>query len=142
MGLSALSAQSYTAAIGARLGSPLSASYKMFINDTDALEGFAGFRAFGAGASWFNLGAAYQIHNDLSSVDGLGWYYGAGGSIFLYSGAASDGAGISVQGYLGLDYAFANEPINLSLDWVPTILLNGGGFDGGFGALAVRYILR
>jgi hypothetical protein len=51
---------------------------------------------------------------------------------------------IGIQGYLGLDYKFANAPVNLSLDWVPTFFLNGfgNGFGADNGALAVRYTLN
>ena len=44
-------------------------------------------------------------------------------------------------GNIGLDYKFANTPINLSLDWIPTYWLTGyyDGFGSAIGGLAVRY---
>lgn len=42
--VTSLSAQEYRTAIGARLGYPLSASFKQFISDPGAIEIFAGFR--------------------------------------------------------------------------------------------------
>ncbi|MBK7872232.1 MAG: hypothetical protein IPJ74_16935 [Saprospiraceae bacterium] len=51
------------------------------------------------------------------------------------------------MGVLGLDYKFANAPVNLSLDWVPIFYIGNdreyvySGFQGGYGGLAVRYVL-
>ncbi len=142
-------AQDYKSAVGARLGSPLSASYKTFLSESSAVEAFVGFRSFSFGYTWINIGAAYQIHNDIAGVDGLKWYYGAGASVFLFNfkdnffGDNSSTTSIGLQGYLGLDYKFADAPVNVSLDWVPILFLNGfaSGFDAGYGALAVRYVL-
>ncbi len=141
-------AQNYNSAIGVRLGYPLSVSYKTFISETNALEVYAGFRGF-TGYSWFSLNAAYQIHNDISSVEGLQWYYGVGAGILFFNfdnnffNDNSSNTSFSVQGYLGLDYKFVNAPINLTLDWVPTYFINGfgSGFGAGYGSLGVRYVL-
>lgn len=147
-------------AVGARLGSPLSVSYKFFPSERAAVEVFAGFRSnkarFGnrsARYGSFSIGALYQVHNDLrlEGIEGLRWYYGGGVSAFFWSYGndfidARDYAttSIGLLGNLGLDYVFPNAPINLSIDWVPTILLGRGyssGFGAGYGALSVRYVL-
>lgn len=150
LALSSTQAQDYSSAVGLRLGRPVSATYKMFINDSGhAIEGIVGFRSY-SGSSSINVGAAYQLHNDLSSVaDGLYWYYGGGASIYLWSfdndivGVDQTNLTIGIQGYLGLDYKFSGTPVNISLDWTPGfILTNGGGFGGDSGALAVRYVLN
>lgn len=145
-----LSAQEYyKSAVGARLGSPISASYKTFISEKGAIEGYVGLRSYGFG-SWFNVSGAYQVHNPISDVDGLQWYYGGGVSVFFWnydnvfadSGFSSTSFGL--QGYLGLDYAFDDIPLNLSLDWIPTFFigdLNINSFGAGYGSLGVRYIL-
>ncbi len=150
LAFSSLQAQSYSSAIGARFGSPLSVSYKMFINDNGhAVEGIAGFRSY-SDYSWVNVGAAYQLHNDISSVDGLYWYYGAGAAAFFWSfnnnfigGADQANLSVGIQGYLGLDYTFSGAPVNASIDWIPTFFISGfgSGFGAGYGALAVRYTL-
>ena len=144
-----LMSQSYKSAIGARFGSPFSASYKTFLNESGAVELNLGFRTFGFG-SWISGAAAYQIHKDIPSVAGLKWYYGAGGIVSFYtynSSYLSDagGIGFGIQGYLGLDYAFTDIPLNLSVDWVPTLFVGNGyytGFGAGYGALSARYILN
>ncbi|HRO08228.1 MAG TPA: hypothetical protein PK611_08455 [Saprospiraceae bacterium] len=140
-------AQDYKSAIGLRFGYPLSASYKTFLSEKGAFEGVAGFRSF-SGYSWFNIGAYYQVHNDIGSVNGLKWYYGAGANVYFWSydtGFAGDGStSIGISGVLGLDYKFANIPLNVSVDWIPTYFINGygSGFAGGYGALAARYVLN
>lgn len=141
--------QDYKSAIGARFGFPLSASYKTFLSESSAVEAFVGFQSYALSYTWINIGAAYQIHNDISGVDGLKWYYGAGASVYLYSfknvfvGDNFGSTAIGLQGYLGLDYRLKDAPINISLDWVPTFFLSGfnNGFSPKYGALSVRYIL-
>ncbi len=152
LAFSSLQAQDYQKAIGLRLGYPVSISYKMFINNSNnAIEAFVNYRSqkvFSYGWTRIGLGGAYQVHNPISSVDGLQWYYGGGASVYFWTyddGFAdyADEANLSlgIQGYLGLDYKFANAPVNLSLDWVPTFYISGygDGFGADNGALAVRY---
>ncbi len=144
----AASAQEYRSAIGARLGYPLSASYKHFISAPGAIELFAGTRGWTT-YRWFNVGGIYQHHFPIEGVSGLKWYVGGGASIFFWSyGDAFVGSygstSFGVLGVLGLDYKFTEAPINLSLDWVPLLFLNGfgRGFGSGYGALSVRYTLN
>jgi len=138
-------AQNYDAAIGLRLGYPTSISYKKFLSESNAAELWGGFRSFGT-YNEISVNAGYQIHKDIESVDQLQWYYGAGAGVALYSyDFVSDdgGVGVSIAGYLGLEYTFTDLPIVISADWIPSFLIGGGrsglGADGG--ALTVRYIL-
>lgn len=139
----------YTTAAGLRLGYPLSASIKHFIKDDIAVEGYVGFRGF-SGYNWVSVSGAVQVHNPIESVDGLQWYWGGGASAFFYSfdnsffGDTSTSTAFGIQGYLGLDYAFEDIPLNITADWIPTIFLNGigSGFGAGYGTLGVRYILN
>lgn len=144
-------------AVGLRLGYPISATFKHFLDDASAVEAFVGLRGYGFYNS-FALGAAYQRHYSFEISDPdlapLNWYWGAGASLrfwnydrgdrrFLDDDYARTSLGLS--GYLGLQYAFTGAPIELTLDWVPTVHV-GNVFRGAFGAdhggLAVRYILR
>lgn len=139
-------AQNYDKAIGLRLGYPLAASFKFFVSEPGAIEIYAGYRSYGIGYNYFNVGAMYQYHKPISSVDGLSWYFGGGASVwfFSYDFVTDEGStGIAINGVLGLDYKFADAPFNLSVDWMPTVLLAGygTGFAGGYGALAARYVL-
>ena len=144
-------AQEYRTAVGARLGYPLSLSLKHFLNDSGhAVEASVGTRGWGDGR-YINISAGYQVHNllDIDGVEGLYWYYGAGGSLFLWNFNDSSvdnnnsAASVGVQGYLGLDYAFEDVPVNISVDWVPTFFINGyrNGFRPGYGNVGIRYIL-
>lgn len=143
---SGLFAQDFNSAIGLRLGYPTSVTYKKFISSNNAIEVFAGYRNF-VGASFFTVSGAYQIHKDFDSVDRLQWYYGAGASAFLWSVDFGDGStSLGIQGYLGLSYTLSSAPVNFSIDWIPTVFINGlegygRGFGSGYGSLAVRYVL-
>ena len=106
-------------------------------------RGFSGYR-------WVVLGGAYQRHKEIEGVDGLQWYLGGGAAIYCWN--YNDGfffndnysnTSIGVQAYAGLDYSFADFPVNVTLDWVPTFFINGfgSGFGAGYGTLGVRYIL-
>jgi hypothetical protein len=70
----AAQAQGYKSAIGLRLGSPLSVSFKTFITEPGAIEANVGFRSYGFSGyrySWINLSAAYQHHFPID-VSGIG----------------------------------------------------------------------
>lgn len=145
-----LSAQDFNTAIGARLGSPLSVSLKKFITEPIALEAYGGFSRHSASANFFNVNAAVLWHSDIESVDQLQYYYGGGGGLYFWSYRNNftpiDDIGsisIGVHGYIGLSYTFEEAPVNLSVDWSPTIFLNGfgSGYGFGYGAVAVRYVL-
>jgi len=148
-----LSAQSYQSSVGLRLGAPAALSYKFFINETAAIELYGSYRRRGVFAyhyTAYGIGGTYQIHNDWSSVaEGLQWFYGGGAGINFYSWSdnsyfKNEGSlGILIHAALGLDYRFAEAPVNLSLDWKPTFALSGygNGFGAQYGALSIRYIL-
>lgn len=150
-----LQAQEYKSSVGVRLGSPWSASYKFFISEPGAIELFANFRGRPVGSfSWarFGFGGAYQHHIDLEidELPGLRAYVGAGATAYFWTYSNDNffneysNLTFGVQGYGGLDYAFDDVPLNLSVDWVPTFFIGDGyvsGFGFGFGAVSVRYIL-
>ena len=155
--LAAASAQGYQRAIGLRLGYPLAVSYKQYYSGSTAFEIYGGGSTY-KDYSRFSITAALQksyplgLSNELSP---LRWYWGGGASVQFwnyrddfYRGKnrrgdyAATSAGIN--GYLGLEYAFREVPIMLTLDWVPVVFLGNGyrrGFRGESGGLGVRYIL-
>lgn len=145
---SQMQAQDYKSAIGLRFGYPLSVSYKTFLNETNALDLFVGYRGYSGIYSYFALGGFYEFVNDIEGVEGLAWYYGFGASVqfFSYENLPylddQGSFGVGVSGIIGLDYTFPDAPITLGLDFAPTIRF--GGWDDGFyawGALSARYIL-
>lgn len=153
------SAQSYTSAIGARLGYPLSLSYKTFLGDSgNAVEGIVGYYGSSDGfyrSSMIRISAGYQIHQplnlDAKGLESLQWYYGGGATVSFWSwnydsrftGERYGSTTFGLQGFLGLDYRFPNNRINVSLDWTPVISFNGfgSGFGAGFAGVGVRYVL-
>lgn len=144
------SAQDYQSAVGVRFGYPFSVSYKTFVSEKNAIEAYVGFRGYSGIANWISINGAYQIHNDISSVDGLQWYYGGGAGVQFWSYDFDDSGSttFSISGYLGLQYTFADAPVSLTVDWVPTVFLGSSRynsfntFGGGYGALTARYILK
>ena len=142
-------AQEYKTAVGGKLGYGLIASYKTFLNEKSAVDIFGGIRWGGLAA-----GAYYLNHTPIPSVDRLSWYWGFGGSFttwnYGYAGYNSYYE-LGISGVLGLDYAFDEIPLNVSLDWAPTIVVADsydypgitlGRFRSGYGSLSVRYILK
>lgn len=138
--------QDFNSAVGLRIGYPLSVTYKKFISDQNAIEAYAGYRNF-FGASYFSFSGAFQIHKDIDEVDRLQYYFGAGASVVKWNlDFGSGNTSLGINGYLGLSYTLENTPLNVSIDWIPTLFINGqSGFGSGFsasaGSLAVRYVL-
>lgn len=77
------------------------------------------------------------IYDNIADSD-FKWYAGFGPSLFL-----GDNFGFGAAGEIGAEYAFADVPITLGLDWRPyLILVEDTNFDaGGFG-LNVRWRLK
>lgn len=143
----AYSQSTYKSAIGARLGYPLAVSYKQFISDQGAIEAFAGYRGY-VGYGWFNAGVTYQHHFPIGSIEGFQWYVGGGASVYFWNydfagDYASTTFGILAVG--GVDYKFANIPLNVSADYMPAFFIGNGyytGFGGAFGGLSARYTFK
>ncbi len=143
-----LSAQGYKSAIGVRsLSTSISglqvSSYnvsgKLFINPRNAVEGVVGFYSV-LGYTSLNVAAFYQIHTSITKVEGLNWYIGGGPGIILASGSL----GIQIIGNLGLDYKFKEIPLNVSIDFTPSLSISPSPiqfFPVGFG-FAARYVLN
>lgn len=139
--------QDFDSAAGLRLGYPTSLSYKKFINESSALEGYVGYRGYYR-TRFISFSGAYLIHKDIEEVDNLQYYFGGGASVYLWSSDFDirNTTSLGLQGYLGLSYTFEELPLNLSIDWVPTVFINGlvgygSGFGAGYGSLAIRYVL-
>jgi hypothetical protein len=131
------SAQNYRFALGVRLSNSTptlnnSITGKYFITDKSAVEGIVSF------GSRFGMGALLEIHKPLN-VEGLTWMYGAG----AYVGFQDKNTYLGPTGILGLDYKFANVPINLSLDWKPELdIIPDINFVPDAFALSVRFTLK
>ena len=138
-GTSQLAAQDYKTALGLRLSSrgPAvnnSVSIKHFLNPKLAIEGLFTFDNKAA------IGALLEVHNDMST-DGLKWFYGAGAYLGFDSDKThADRALMGAQGIVGLDYKFANLPLNLTLDWKPELnIIDNINFEPAAVGFSIRF---
>ncbi len=125
----------YKTAVGVKIWNGGGLNLKTFISDKSAVE-FVGFFFFNG----TRITGLYEFHGDLNTEGNLKWYAGFGGHASLYR----SGRGGGIDGVIGIDYKFPELPLNLALDWQPSIELGVGsynGFAGGYGGLAIRYTL-
>ncbi|ASB47893.1 hypothetical protein [Alkalitalea saponilacus] len=138
-------AQDYKTGIGLRGGYANGITVKHFISPNAALEGILTSRWKGV-----QITGLYEIHNRAFNTDRLNWYYGFGGHVGFWDGdntkkywgdPGKTYTVVGIDGILGLEYNFAEIPINLSIDWKPSYNLVGHtGYWGDGGAISVRYI--
>lgn len=126
---------SYRTALGVKVWDGGGISLKHFIKENRAIEGILYFWDQGV-----RITGLYEIHGDINGAPGLKWYIGPGAHIGFYNDKHGDGVFAGIDGVIGLDYKFNGAPINVSLDWQPTIEFGSGrGFYGGWGGLGIRY---
>ncbi len=152
-------AQEYKSAVGLRFGIPTSISYKTMLSEKNGVELNVGTRGRNyngilgsSGWRYFSATAAYLIHNDLEieGLEGLRYYYGVGAGVAFYTfnddflSNEFNSLNVLLQGYLGLEYTFADTPISITTDWVPTFIIGDfdDGFTAGYGALGIRYVFQ
>ena len=132
---------SYQTALGVKFW-PGAITIKHFIQDDRAIEGLGYFWDHG-----FRFTGLYEIHGDINGAEGLKWYVGPGAHIGVYSDAWYDNGhyynsgslSLGLDGVLGLDYKINQAPIDLSLDFQPSLELLSHPYFSGWGGLAVRY---
>lgn len=125
----------YTTSLGVKFY-PTGVTFKHFIANEKALE-FIGF-FYAAGT---RIAGLYEIHKPLLNIEGLKWYYGPGAHIALYNNHHGGFTSVGIDGVIGLDYKINNAPINLSLDYQPSIQLTDfyGDRFTSWGGVAIRY---
>ena len=121
--------------IGLRVAYGAELSYQRPLND-NRLELGLGLTSWGGG---LNVVGTYQWVKPLKS--NFSWYYGLGAGLGIWDKAFA----ISGLGQVGIEYNFPSIPLQLSLDWRPSltfVFYEGGGsshfFPQGVG-LGVRY---
>lgn len=132
----------YDRALGVKFPGGLSLTYKKFVADTRNLE--AQFTAWHQG---FRVAGLYEFNFYVfDKVPELSWFVGPGAHIGFWKPEDdttknyNSHADVGIDGIIGLDYKFKNAPINVSIDWQPTVTLIGNaGFTPVFGGIAVRY---
>ncbi|MEO6452698.1 MAG: hypothetical protein ABIN97_01435 [Ginsengibacter sp.] len=134
---SSFNSSNYKTALGFKFFLPTAVTLKHFISpDKKALE-FLGY--------FYNEGVRitglYEFHNNINEVVGLKWYAGPGVHIALYNNKHDGFTSVGIDGVIGLDYKLNNAPINLSLDYQPSIQLTDyyGDRYTSWGGLALRY---
>lgn len=129
---------SYTTAVGVKFY-PGAISVKHFTNENTALEGLGYFWNKG-----IRITGLYEIHGDVSAMNGLKWYMGPGAHVGFYDAKYGGSTSIGVDGVLGMDYKIEGAPINLSVDWQPSFEFGSkdeNGFIGNWGGFSVRFTL-
>lgn len=105
----------YSTALGFKFY-PGAVSIKHFVSRTAAIEGLGYFWNRGS-----RITGLYEIYNNIDGVNGLKWYVGPGVHIGFYNQQYGGGASAGVDAVLGLDYKFKAAPVNLSVDWQPSL---------------------
>jgi len=134
-------AQGYDNAIGGRFGAANGVTFKTTLGENKMLDLIANFRS-NNNYNYFRVTGLYEVYLPITDAPGLNWYYGGGASIgsVKYKPYDSSDLYLSADGVLGLDYKFADAPINLSLDWKPAIqLAPDTDFDASGVGLSLRF---
>jgi len=138
------SAQDYKTALGVRLssGAPVvnnSISLKYFIKPGTAVEALFSF------GDPLAFGGLLEFHKPFAGT-GLNYFYGAGA--YLGFSKTFDvnkqrdvrNTSFGTQGVVGLDYKFANAPLNISLDWKPELnIISDINFEPAAVGLTARF---
>ncbi|MFN4144945.1 MAG: hypothetical protein ACK4GN_03910 [Runella sp.] len=134
-------AQDYRTAVGLRAGYPGGVTIKHFTKPNMAIEGIIASRWRGVG-----LTGLIEGHTRFLGINRLNFIYGAGGHIYFWGEGRRNAnphnrnAIVGIDGILGFEYNFKAIPINLSIDWKPTLNVGvDNGFWGDDGAFSVRY---
>jgi len=134
-------AQGYDNAIGGRFGAANGITFKTTLGENKMLDLIANFRS-NNNYKYFRVTGLYEVYLPIPEARGLNWYYGGGASIGSVTRKWDDSSDLylSLDGVLGLDYKFADAPINLSLDWKPAIQLTpDSDFDASGVGLSLRF---
>ena len=133
----ALSAQVEGKAIGVRFANEFNGgelTFQTALGRSNRLELDLGLNNWSNSNSGVQVTGVYQWVWGLNEVaTGLNWYAGLGASVGNYT----SNLGLGFVGQLGLEYNF-NIPLQISLDWRPTIFNSYYTYYGGNG-LSLRY---
>ena len=106
--------QNYKASVGLRFSTYVSISGKYFFDKPNALEIQLSGLNNGIG-----LCGLYERHLALKEVKNMFFFFGGGAHAAFFKG----GYAIGGDGVAGFDYNFETVPINLSIDWKPSLTL-------------------
>ena len=126
----------YNNAIGLKFY-PTGITFKHFFNEDRAGELIGYFYSYGT-----RITGLYEINFGIYDHDGLMWYVGPGAHLGFLNNTHGGGTSLGVDGVIGLDYKINGMPINLSLDFQPSLELGNtyyGNRFSGWGGLGIRY---
>jgi hypothetical protein len=123
----------YKTAVGLKFF-PLGVSGKTFTNRKNAVE------LLGYFYDGFRLTALYEYYVTLNEEGNLKFYFGGGGHLGFANKENGGNAKLGLDGIVGLDYKLPTAPINISLDWQPSIGFgDNSSFIGNWGGVGVRF---
>ena len=132
---STYNSNTYKTAIGLKFY-PGAVSLKHFIQDLKALEFLGYFRSNG-----FRITGLYEIHGNITNASGLKWYVGPGAHVTFFNEKAGGGGSGGVDGVVGLDFKVKGAPLDLAVDWQPSIEFKGANFIADWFGIAIRFTL-
>ena len=125
----------YQTALGIK-AFPFGIDFKTFVGNKGRAVELIGYFQDG-----FRLTGLYEFHGKLNAPGNIKWYLGIGAHGGYYDKDNKDGISAGFDGVVGLDYKFTKLPLNLALDWQPSLetITPDFEFQAGRGGLAVRF---
>ena len=125
----------YKTGIGFRF-TPFGISFK-----TNNNKGKTSFELIGYFKDGFTASGLYYWNIKLNEPGNIKLYIGGGGQVGFKNDNAGGGAVLGVSGVLGADYKFMHLPLDISLDWQPSIQIEKTNDFKGWGGIAARFTL-
>jgi len=135
--IGAMNAQVAGTTLGVRFANQFNGgeiSFQAPLGNINRLELDLGLTHWDGNENGFQLTGIYQWVFGIPRASGLNFYAGLGAS----AGTYTQNLGLGIVGQLGLEYNFS-IPLQISLDWRPTIFNSYYTYYGGNG-LSIRYI--
>lgn len=86
----------------------------------------------------FGQRLSFEHYGNLNIEGNFKWYIGAGAHLGFLKNTKTVQFG--VDGVLGLDYKLLHAPLNISLDWQPSLGIGDDNkFIGDWGGIGIRY---
>jgi len=141
MAAAGLKAQTYETAVGAKFytgdGSMGGLNIRHSTSEHTALEGSLLFQSGAVG-----IEGLYQYQGPITGAEGLQYFVGGGGFLAFGSGRYNNSTAFALRLTGGVDYKFADAPIDISLAFDPFFYLapyTGSNLALGIG---LRYVLK
>jgi hypothetical protein len=121
----------YKFAVGLRAGETSGIAFKYNMNKTSSLELIAGIWS-----NWLSVTGLYEINAPAFKVDGMRWYYGAGGHFASRTGtyynegryySRGEDFAFGIDGILGIEYKIPQIPFAISADIKPLMEIYRNG---------------